>query len=183
MLHRVQPVEERGFAVARPDLQRLCEHDRAPVERRVDQVHGHASNCGAGRERVADRMGPGEARQERRVDVEDPPGERIQDDRADEAHEAGQDERVDAQRPERLGERAVGSLPLGRIMGGQARHQGGVEAHLRRPVECRAGPVGEDERDAGREGTASDPRLEGSQVAAAPGYADRDAIAHRSTSR
>ena len=182
VLHRVEPLEERGLVVAGPDVDRLRQHDRAPVERRVDQVHGHAGHRGAGRQRIADRVRAREARQERRVDVEDAPGERLQEHWTHEAHEARQDDRVGAQGAKRLGERAVSRLPLGRLAGGQARHEGRVEARVRRPLERRAGPVGEDEHDPGREGAARDPALEGSQVAAAPGDANRDPIAHRSTS-
>ena len=104
VLDRVEALEQRLLGVVAEDRDRLGQHDRAAVERRVDEVDRDAGHRHAGRQRVADRVGAGERGQERRVDVEDAAGERVEEGRPDEAHVAGQDDRVDAQRLQRLGQ-------------------------------------------------------------------------------
>ncbi len=182
MLGGMEPTEERRFVVARPDVDRLGKDDRAAVERFVHHVHRHPGHAGARRQRVADRMRSGKARQQRRVNVEDAPRERVAEPRAHEAHEAGQDDGIGPHGPERLRERDVRRLALGRVAGRQARQERRLEPRLPCPVERRAGPVREDEHDPGAEHAALDPGLERPQVAPAPRHADRDAIAHRSAS-
>ena len=182
VLDGVESREQRRFVVTGQDLNGLGEDDGAAVERRVDQVDRHPGHAGARRERVADRVRSGKARQQRRMHVENPLRERVAERRADDAHEARQDDRIGAHGQERLCQRGLRRLALGRVTCGEARQERGLEPRLPRPVERRAGPVGEDEHDPGAERAALDPGLEGPQVAAAPRHADRDAIAHRSSS-
>ena len=73
---------------------RLLEDDRTAVEHVVDEVDRAAGHGHAGCQGIVDGAGTGERRQERGMDVEDPSGIAIQDDRADDAHVAGQDDRV-----------------------------------------------------------------------------------------
>ena len=83
VLGRPDPFVERRLVVAGQDRDRLLGHDRPAVERVVDEVDRAAGDRDAVRERVADGVGAGERRQQRRMRVEDPPAERGQDLRAD----------------------------------------------------------------------------------------------------
>ncbi len=98
------------------------------------------------------------------MDVEDPPAERRQHPRPDDAHVARQDDDLGPDRGQRLLERGVVAT----------RHQGGLEAALGRPVERRTWPVGEDEFDLAAEATAFGGRRQRPQVRARPRHADRD---------
>ena len=182
VLDRVEPLQERGLVIAGKHRDCLGKDDRAAIERRVDEVHSHAGHRSAGRERVADRVGPGEAGQERGVHVEDAAREGREDGRADEAHETGQDNRVRARGAERLGEHPVRLRPAGGLARPEPGNERRVEARFGRPVEGRARAVGEHEHDPGRQGVARDPGLEGPQVAPTPRDTHRDQVVHRSTS-
>ena len=59
MLDRLDPLVERGLVVVRQDLDRLLGDDRAPVERRVDQVDGRAADLRAVCQRIPARTRPG----------------------------------------------------------------------------------------------------------------------------
>ena len=107
-------------------------------------------------ERVGDRVGAWEGRQQRRMRVEDPSAEGLQDRGADDPHVAGQHDGVDAHGYQRFGE--------GRVV--TARHERGLDPLFRRPVERRTGAIGEDERDLAAELASSGRRGEGSQVRA-----------------
>ena len=179
VLDGVEALEERLLGVAGQDRDRLRDDDRAAVEGCVDKVDRDAGDGRPGRERVADGVGAGERRQQRRMDVEDPTGEGVEDDGADEAHEAGQHDRVDLHRPKRLGQVPVGHGTRVEAPGAEVLDEGRVDPRLGRPVERRARPVGEDEGDLGVQGAPLDARVERPQVAAAPGDADRDPDAHR----
>ena len=65
MLDGLDPLVERRLVVAGQDRDRLLGDDRAAVERLVDEVDGRAGDRDAGGERVADRVGARERRQER----------------------------------------------------------------------------------------------------------------------
>ena len=89
--------------------------------------------------------------------VEDPAGERAEHRRPDDPHVAGEDDDVRPRRPR--GRRASG------VVGAAAGHERGVDPLLRRPVERRAGPIGEDEHDLAAELAARRRREERPQVA------------------
>ena len=131
------PVVEARHVVAGQDGDGLLRDDRPAVERRVDEVDRAAGHGHAVRQRVGDRVRARERRQQRRMRVEDPPGERGEDRRPDDPHVAGEDDRVDPDGGQRLGQRRVVA----------ARDERGLDPLLRRPVERRARPVGEDEDD------------------------------------
>ena len=182
MLDRVEALVEARLVVAGPHLDRLGKHDRAPVERRVHEVDGHPGHRRAGRERVPDRVRAREARQERRVDVQDPAGERRQHGRADEPHEAGKDDGVGADSRERRGQGPVGLRPLRRLARREPGKERGLEAGFGRPIEGRARAVGEDEGDRRGQRAPCDARLEGAEVRPAPRDPDRDPLGHSTTS-
>ena len=62
----------------------------------VDEVDRDACRLDAGRERVLDRVGAREGRQERGVDVDDPLREAAQERRRQQVHVAGEDDELDA---------------------------------------------------------------------------------------
>ena len=137
MLDRLDPLVERRLVVGGEDLDGLLEHDRAAVERLVDEVDGRAGHADARDKRVADRMRARERWQERRVGVEDPATERVEHRRPDDPQVAGEDDGVGRGGGEGLRDGVVGA----------ARDHGRVDPLLRGPVDRRAGPVGEDQHD------------------------------------
>ena len=106
------------------------------------------------------------------------PGEGAEEDRADEAHEAGKDDGVDLQRLQRRGQVPVRERATVQAPGSEALDEGRVDPGLGRPVEGGARAIGEDEGDLGVERAAVDPRRERPQVAAASRDPDRDPPAH-----
>ena len=96
-----------------------------------------------------------------------------QDRRADDAHVARQHDDVRAGAGQDLGQRVVIAT----------RDERRVDPLLRRPVERRARPVGEDEHDVAAELAADGRRLERPQVGTGAGDADRDARPVRSAAR
>ena len=159
----------------------LLEHDRAAVERRVDEVDRAAGDLRAVGERVADGVAARERRQQRGVGVQDPARERGEHRRADEAHVAGEDDDVD-RRPPRASRRAPRRRSRALAVGAgaaEAREQRRLDPLLRRPGERRAVAIGEDERDLAAELAASRGGHERAEVAAGARDADRDAARSR----
>ena len=137
VLDRVEPLEERGLGVVLQHRDGLLGHDRAAVEGRVDEMDRDARDGDAGGEGVAHGVQPRERGEQARVDVEDPAGERGEHPRSDEPQVAGEDEHVGLDRGQRVREHLVVA----------ARDEDRLDPLLRRPVERRAGAVGEHERD------------------------------------
>ena len=175
VLDGVDPRREAGLVVAGEHRDRLLEQDRSAVERLVDEVDRDAGHRRAVGQGIGHGMGAGESRQERRVDVEDPAAERCQHRRADDPHVAGEHDDVDVDRGQGLGERRIVA----------ARHQRGLEPLLGRPVECRAGPVGEDEDDGAAKSSPFARGRQRPQVRARPRDTDRDprGVTHTAPSR
>ena len=148
VLDRPDPVVERRRIVAGQDRDRLLRHDRAAVERRVDEMDRAAGHLHAVGQRVVDGVAAGECRKQRWMRVEDPAVEGGEDGRADDPHVAGQHDRVDGGRDKGLGQRRVVAT----------RNEGGLDPLLRRPVERRAGAIGEDEGDLAAELAAASGR-------------------------
>ena len=122
--------------------------DRPGVDARVDQVHGAPVTLHAGGQRVAHGVRAGERRQQRRVGVDQPAAERLEDRRADELHEAGRDDQVRLVRGELGGQRAVPGGAVGMVGERRRRRSAGRGAAARsRPA---ASPVGADGDDLGR---------------------------------
>ena len=98
------------------------------------------------------------------MDVEDPPGERGQDPRPDDAHVAREhdDLRLDGRQ---------GLLERGIVA---ARHERGVEPLLSSPVQRGTGPVREDEHDRAGETSPFAGRRKRPEVRARSRDADRD---------
>ena len=78
------------------DLDRALEDDRAGVDALVDEVHGDPGDLRAVVERLLDRADARERRQQRRVDVDDPPRERCEEAPARQRHVAGEHDELDA---------------------------------------------------------------------------------------
>ena len=128
VLDRVDPRGEAGLIVAGNDRDRLLDQDRPAVERLVDEMDRDTGHRDAVRQRVGDRMGARESRQQRGMDVEDPSAERRQHPRPDDPHVARQNDDVDTDGGQRRLERGVVAT----------RDEGGLEPGLGRPVERRA---------------------------------------------
>ena len=182
VLDRVEPLLEGRLVVVGSHLDRLGQDDRAPVERRVHEVDRHPGHRRARSERIPDRVRTREARQEGRVDIQDPAREGRQHSRADEPHEAGKDDGVGAHRRERRGEGPIGLGSFHRLARREPGKERGLEAGFGRPVEGRARPVGEDDGDRRGERPSRDARLEGTEVRPAARDSDRDPLGHSATS-
>ncbi len=154
VLDGVETPEQAGLIVAREHRDRLLGHDRPAVERRVDEMDGDAGHGDAGRERIAHGVEARECRQQRGMDVEDPPLEAPEDRGSDEAQVAGEDQRVGRDRGERVGEDRVVAT----------RHERGLDPLLARPVERGTRAIGEHQRHlaaerATRRGTNERPQV------------------------
>ena len=164
MLDGADPIVERRDVVAGHDGHRLLGHDRATVERLVDEVDGAAGHGHAVGQGVQHGMGPGERREQRRVRVEDPTREGGEHLGSDDPHVAGQDDDVRMGGAERVRERRVVT----------ARDERRFEALFDGPLEPRTRPVREHERDRPAHRTA---RCRGGQrpkVGSGARHADRD---------
>ena len=101
---------ERGLVVAVEDGDGRLREDGAGIHSGVDEVHGAAGDAHAVRERLRLRVDAGERGEERGVDVDDAVRERVEEDRRDEAHEAGEHDARGAVRAERLDDGGVEGL-------------------------------------------------------------------------
>jgi hypothetical protein len=111
---------------------------------------------------------PREGRQQRRVHVEDPPAERLEDARPDQPQVAREDHDVRCHREQRLGQDLV-------VAPG---HQDRLDPLLGRPVEPRARAVGEHQRDLAAQFAAPGRRGQRPQIRPGARDADCDAAAH-----
>src|SRR5215204_6296140 len=107
-----------------------------------------AVDAHAGLERPPMRVEAREQRQQRRMDVQHPPGPAVDEPRRQDAHEAGKAEELDAMRQKLLVERTLEGLAL-RI--GLVVDDRGCDPGGRRPREAfRVRPVRDHQRDLGR---------------------------------
>ncbi len=159
------PRVQRGLVVAVEDRDRFLDHDRAPVERRVDQMDGRSRHFRPVTQGRQNRMGAGERGQEARVRVQDSSGERLEHVGAEDPHVARKDDDIGPGGGQRLRDRAVIA----------ARHQSRLDPLLRRPVKRGTRSIGEDEDDLAAQLTAAACRVEGAEVRALAGHGDRDA--------
>ena len=90
-----------------------CSTIGPPSSSGVDEVHGGAGDAHAVLERLPLRVEAGKRRQQRRMDVEDAVRKRVEQRRADEAHEAGETDELDAARAQQLGQRAIVGVAIG----------------------------------------------------------------------
>ena len=167
MLDGPDPVVEARHVVVGQDGDGLLRDDRPAVERGVHEVDRAAGDGDAVGQRVRHGMTTGERRQQRRMRVEDPSAERREDRRPDDPHVARQDDRVDTDRGQRLGERRIVA----------ARDERGLDPLLGRPVERGAGTIGEHEDDDSAELAAIGGRRERPQVRPRARDADGDPAA------
>ena len=88
----------------------------ARVEALVDEVHGDAGRLDARRERVLDRARARELGQQRRVDVDDPLGEAVEERRRQQVHVAGADDEPTPCSCEPVRHRRVALLAVGELV-------------------------------------------------------------------
>ena len=95
MLLGQDAVGQRVLVVARLKRHRALQYDRPVVQVLIDEVHGAAADLHAVVEGLPLRVHAGEGRQQRRMDVEDPRGELLDEPRRQQAHVAGQADQID----------------------------------------------------------------------------------------
>jgi hypothetical protein len=98
VLADVHALRERFCRIAVPDYEPVLNHGRACVEVRGDEVHRGSVSVFAGLEHAAVRVEPGIRWQQRRMNVQDAAGERVDESRAEYSHEAGKHDDVCAVR-------------------------------------------------------------------------------------
>ena len=173
VLDGLDALAQRRLVVVGQDRDRLLGHDRTAVERGVDQVDRHPGHAHAVRERIANGVGTRERRQQRRMRVQDPSRERLQDARPHHPHVAGKDDDIRPSPREGLQQRPVIT----------ALDERGIDPLLCGPVERRTRPVREDQDDVSAELTAHGGSLQRPQVGARPRHADGDPPTHATDSR
>ena len=89
---------QRLGRVARQHRHALLREHRPGVDALVDEMHRGPGLGRAGGERVLDGVRPGEGGQQRRVDVDDPAREALEEARPQQVHVAGADDELDAVR-------------------------------------------------------------------------------------
>ena len=111
--------------------------DRPGVDAGVDHEQGGAGDLDAVGQRVPRPVHAGERRQQRRVGVDEPAAEAVEERRPDQPHEAGRHHQVGRQRRHPVGQRDVPGGPVG-VLGRRAdervdrRGRGPGRAHRRR---------------------------------------------------
>ncbi len=155
--------------VAGQDRDRLLGHDRAAVERGIDEVDGAAGHGDPVGERIGHGVRAREGRQQRRMGIEDPTAELAEHCRTDDPHVAGQDDDV--------GPDGVEGRRQGRVVA--AGEQRRLDPLLDRPVERETGPIGEDQHDLAAKLAPPGGRGQSAQVGAGARDADGDPSGHR----
>src|SRR3954447_22479014 len=90
---------DRGdVARIRKNVEGLLQDDRARVDALVDEVHGHPHHLYPVVNGLLDRPQPRERPQERRMNVQDPPGEAPDEGAAEDLHEPGEHDELRAER-------------------------------------------------------------------------------------
>ena len=164
VLHGTDPLMQGVSVIAGQDRHRFLRDDRPAVKRGIDEMHGHAGDRHPVLERITNRVRPGKRGQQRRMGVEDAPGECLEHDGPDASHIPREQHEVGASAREHVAQRRVVA----------AGHQGRVDALFHRPVKCGARPVGEHEHDRSRELAAHSRRVQRSQVRPCPGHPHGD---------
>ena len=166
-----------SLGIAVQHRHRRLEHDRPGVEFGRHQVDGAAGHLHAVRQRLGRSRGPGERRQQRRVNVQYRPGEALEKVGAQPPHETGQADQLHAALEQRRRQPRVECLA--RRPAGMGDHQR-LDAGLLRPGERRhAGHVGDHDGDGGVEAPFADGVDERLEVRSAPRDQHADAPACR----
>lgn len=132
--------------------------DRPVVDLLVHEVHGNTGDCHAVCEGISQRMRTGEGRKERRVDIEDPVGEPIDERRGQDAHEPGEDHTLGPAGLDPVGNRHRERVPVGVVSPG---HNGGWNTVLGGTAQgAGVGLVREDQSEVGSETVVVDQCLE-----------------------
>lgn len=124
-------LQHAPFAADRDRHPPLQDH-RAGVDSLVDEVDGDPGLLDAGLERLADRVEPGEARQQGGVDVDDPPREAGDERFGQQLHVAGEDDERGPVGFDPVAHRRVATHPVGVGVG---REDGGFDPRPRCPLQ------------------------------------------------
>ena len=139
------PRGERIHGVVIENRHGRLQHNRSPIEVCGHQMHGRASHPDTVFERLALCVQAWERRQQRRVNIENALGKRIEQGRPDEAHEARQADQADIAGSEHVHEGAIPGVPVAVIARAE---MDGFDACIARPAQpWRLSPVGDDNRD------------------------------------
>ncbi len=95
------------------DRHRRLQHDRSRVELRVHQMHGRTRHPDAVLQGLALRLEPRKRGQQRRMDIQDAVGKRVEQRPSDQVHEAGETDEGDATRQQQIGQRPIVGLTIG----------------------------------------------------------------------
>ena len=178
MLDRVDPLEERPLGVAGEDRNGVLDDDRPAVERGVDEMDGDARDFDPGGQRVADGVGSGECRQQRRVEVQHPAGKGGEHRGTGDAHVARQNDELWGNRRNRFRQDAVLLGPARIVATRRRRHEHRLAPLLHCPIQGSTWTIGEDQGYLGVQSPAGRRRVEGTQVAAGSRNANRDPMRH-----
>ena len=141
-------------------MQCPLEDDRTGIDAGVEEVNGDPEHLDAVVERLLDDVQARERGQQRRMDVDHPLRERVQERRIEQAHVTGGDDQFHPERLQPVRHRQIAVTPAGKVRQREralrdTRRAGAVE-------RLRVGPVGpdRDDRDAVAAVHAVDQRLE-----------------------
>ena len=129
-----------GNGVRIRKLQRLLKDDGAGIDALVDEMDGHPGDLHAVLDRLLDRTQAGKGGQQRRMNVDDPPGEAANEGPAQQLHPAGEHDKLNAAPLEPIRERRVPRLAAGECVAGEYPR---LDAGSLGPLECSGvGPLG-----------------------------------------
>src|SRR5579875_3586183 len=140
VLERPQAGHHLRLAAGVGQLERPLQDHRSGVDALIDEVHGDPEHLHPVGERLLDRPQAGKRRQQRRVQVDHPPAEALQNRRREQLHVARQHHQLHAALGQPVGQRRVARRPLPEL--GRRKHP---RRHPRPPGPLqrrRPGPVG-----------------------------------------
>ena len=175
---RENPVGERFFGIVGAHGNHRLADDGATIDLVRDEVHGRAVNPYSARQRLAVRRKSGERRQQRRMDIDQPPGVMGDEAVRQHAHESGQHNECGLMRIDRLHQRRVEGITRGEVavLEHLRRHTCGFgldEAGSLRPIADHGGDAGVERLRPAFSARRGEQRFE---VAAAPGYQADDVL-------
>src|SRR3954452_5840723 len=116
VLDLMDPLLHDGDVPRIGKLESLLEDDRTAVDALVDEMHGNSGNLDPVVDRLLDRADAGERRQERRMHVDDPAREALDEDRREELHEAREHDELGAASVDPIAEFRVALGPVAVVL-------------------------------------------------------------------
>jgi len=123
MLLYLNPSMQRLDRVTVEDWHRSLGNYRPIVDLVINEMHGHSSHLGSVIEGILNGMSAGECRQQRRMNVEYPIGESLDERRREDSHEAGKHHTFAAGFFDHLGDCSGEGVSVGMI--GPSHHRSG----------------------------------------------------------